>query len=346
MSIQKEEEEILDLWHKLSDDMHHDLANLWLNKDKLPVLTAEIETLEAHVLKLIKILPDLKRHNYREYRANCDHLIGYLNHPQASKEWVKEMQKFMDLVLEETNDAIKRAKIKFTSRKLAVLEPMFKIIKLITDFYRRFNLDNLQIIEQRLKANGLEILQDDYKIMKIFNALKSDGPFKPLSQSEIQITMENLLADNKIQPYSDLHKFVIQWTSSFIKPIQLLIEALPRETGLVDLQHSDSASDLFHEYLTEMYASVGIKYYPLRLYRDDFNSPNAEPVMKHTHSAYRYGRENEWDTLAAALFKLMPDIHHGSIIRVSEPSYYIPRGDKDSRGEWKGVFEILFVRNK
>lgn len=366
MSIQSLEKEILILFHGFDDDMHNDLAYFWKHKDEIPILRAEIQTLEEHVLELLKILPNLKKHSYQEYKAKCEHLIGYLNHPSPSIVWLEEVRESLNLMTQETDLAVKRAKQLILVRKQQILEPMYKIVKLVAEFYRKFELYNLQKIEDALKAKGFDryfidgysqhlesirtrirdperlrkeeeslrrtsynFLQKIYSdSMKRLAALKGNGQV-PMDQSEVQSVMENLLIEFKLTSKPSQHELVLDWNQFLIPRFQSLIEALPRETGLIDISQSDSASDSLHQYAGELLASIGVKYYPIRLYRDDFYSPGPTFIMRHDTGAHPF-------PYTEALENIFPNLYNGIIIRVLNLCYHIPaKTDKDT---WGGAF--------
>ena len=163
--------------------------------------------------------------------------------------------------------------------------------------------------------------------MSYDNVLESDGPILSI-WNKGKISNED---------------YVKLWLMMRIGRFQWLIEALPRETGLGDLSQADKVSDIFHELVKKIFESIGIKYYPLRLYRDDLNSPNVEPAM-HAKRAYSYGNEQIKAELAIAFPKLFPGIHHGVIMNVVIPSYHKPaRRESNSNEEWDGGFEFLYL---
>ena len=195
MNIPDIEKEILNLFHALDDDMHHDLAYLWKHKDELPVMEADVETLEEHVLRLLKILPGLKKSDYKVYKANCEHLIRYLKHPKASKEWANEIKELLDIIIAKTNDAVQKGRQEFWAKRRQTNENLVNLVRLIVDFYRSLNLD-IKIVEERLKARGLGCLWDGIYKNSIVprEIILKNGAAMPFDQ--ILVLNYDLILDN------------------------------------------------------------------------------------------------------------------------------------------------------
>ena len=342
MDVKSEEQEILELWNGIlrQPDVRKSLVYFWEHRNELQRMEAKVQTLESHVLEILRNLPHLRKHSYEEFIAHCKRLVGHLHNVEPNKEWVRKIQEDLDFLVKEADAAQAKATERIFAKEQAAVEPMLKIIKLVAEYYRTFHLYDMQIIEQGLKSRGLGVLKENYdNLLQRLQVLKGNGQV-PMSQEEVRDVFENILSEQPLLKSSNLIKFIIRWTTFFVPRFQLIIEALPRETGLIELSHSDTVSDWFHEYLMEMYASIGAKYYPLKLYRDDLHSSNTESVMHHTQGAYPI---QHYEQLAISLKRFFPDIHHGVILRVLSVSYHLDNkmASELKEREWDGVFEFL-----
>lgn len=339
MSTQSEEQEILELWDIIlkNPDVRKSLVYLWEHRKELKKMEARVQTLESHVLEILRNLPNLRKHSYEEFRAMCERLVGHLHNVEPSKEWVKKIQEDLDFIVKEADMAQARATERIFAKKQTVIEPIFNIVKLVAEFYQTLDLTP-QKVEEGLNAKGLLVSEGDIKGEYLYMMEQLDIILK---MGDSNLIIENLIIHFKLKQ-SDLRLFVIELGKRVIGKFQLIIEALPREIGLVSISQSDSVSNTFHEYVREMYASVGVIYYPLRLYRDDLNSAGSTEVLPHTHAGAYQKKESK--KIEAAF----PNIYHGVIIRVHRPSVHI--GSKIAHElkleEWDNAFEFVYSEDR
>ena len=102
--LEYERKEIINLWDNIEHDVLKDLANIWLDKDKLAKLEAEVERLESKVLQILQILPDLKRHSIQEYKAKVEHLVRLIHHLEPKEYWVQSIQSDLDAISKTTEN--------------------------------------------------------------------------------------------------------------------------------------------------------------------------------------------------------------------------------------------------
>ncbi|MBI2557790.1 hypothetical protein HYW20_00565 [Candidatus Woesearchaeota archaeon] len=108
MTIEEEKQKILELWYKLKPKAKRDLSNLWEDRKELGELEARIEALEPKVIKLLEVIPTLKRHS-AEYRARTDDLIKLLHHfskYKSSEEWVQKVTSDLEYLSEKITQAV------------------------------------------------------------------------------------------------------------------------------------------------------------------------------------------------------------------------------------------------
>ena len=100
MSVEEERKQIIELWDKILEDpnVYSSLAYLWEHKKEIRKLEAKVQTLESHVLNILKILPDLRKHSVKEFTARCEDLVGYLHHIEPTEEWVKKIKDDINLI--------------------------------------------------------------------------------------------------------------------------------------------------------------------------------------------------------------------------------------------------------
>ena len=156
----------------------------------------------------------------------------------------------------------------------------------------------------------------------------------------------------------DVAKFVNEWCRLRLPLLQLTIEAMPRELGVaskdagglkralesVNLAHSqigNFAGDLdlsiegtavmFHALVDELYKSINVRYFPIRLYQDDLDSRHVVLAMQHTGTIgdVKYGR------LLVALGLVR---RHGIVVSVRQPLIQLqdPGATSD---RWEGLLE-------
>ena len=94
MNIEEERQRILELWYNnIKPEARGDLSNLWEHRAELGELEAIVERLEPKVIKLLEVIPTLKRHS-PEYHARTRDLIKLLHHfneYQSSEGWIQSV---------------------------------------------------------------------------------------------------------------------------------------------------------------------------------------------------------------------------------------------------------------
>ena len=100
MDIEEERNQIIALWDKILEDpkIYSSLVYIWEHKKEIRKLEARVQRLESHVLDILKILPDLRKHSFKEFMARSEELVGYLHHIEPTEEWVKRIQDDINLI--------------------------------------------------------------------------------------------------------------------------------------------------------------------------------------------------------------------------------------------------------
>ncbi|MBS3096436.1 hypothetical protein J4480_03270 [Candidatus Woesearchaeota archaeon] len=104
MPIEDDRQKIMSLWYNIESKIKGDLANLWEDRKELGELEARIEALEPKVIKLLEVIPTLKRHSH-EYHARTGDLIKLLHHfsKYEINEWIQKVTSDLDYLSSEIN---------------------------------------------------------------------------------------------------------------------------------------------------------------------------------------------------------------------------------------------------
>lgn len=195
-----------------------------------------------------------------------------------------------------------------------------RLTEVTADFLNKLKglgeLDSL--VKQGLSAKGLSVLESEYE--KLLTKLDT------LNEDVLRI---------EESPESDISKNIIRWAELSIPRMQMLIEALPRETGQAEdiIKQSDIASDLFHDEASKMFKNLGNMYYPLKLYRDNLQSPSAVRLMRQSSGAYKFDPSPQ-------IVKAFPELRHGVMLRVYTLIHL--RIPPNSESPLQGAFEYLY----
>jgi hypothetical protein len=148
---------------------------------------------------------------------------------------------------------------------------------------------------------------------------------------------------------------VVRFWADYVTPqFQTILEAMSTETGLrhhprvrrfaLDIRGGATAegdvwvdwlSDAYHELVRSVYASIGIEYHAVRLYRDSVASPVVMTVLRQTTSAYPFPSA---DSLRDAGVTLS----HGLILRVRRPGLRLLHPEPGAPA-WEGIFEYAQI---
>ena len=119
MTIEEEIKIILELWYNnIKPEVRGDLANLWEHRKGLGELEALVERLEPKVIKLLEVIPTLKRHSH-EYHARTVDLVKLLHHfnKYSKDEWVQKVTSDLDYISKEITQARNKAEEILRGRK-------------------------------------------------------------------------------------------------------------------------------------------------------------------------------------------------------------------------------------
>ncbi|MBS3104943.1 hypothetical protein J4234_01675 [Candidatus Woesearchaeota archaeon] len=111
MTIQEEIQRILELWYNnIKPEARGDLSNLWEHRAELGELEAIVERLEPKVIKLLEVIPTLKRHSH-EYHARTVDLVKLLHHfnKYSKDEWIQKVTSDLDYMSKEITQARNQA---------------------------------------------------------------------------------------------------------------------------------------------------------------------------------------------------------------------------------------------
>jgi hypothetical protein len=213
----------------------------------------------------------------------------------------------------------------------------------------------------RLEERGLHALIEGYvdafDVLRTLAELECERPLHLRASGDAsgqdldELLARVLPADLGQQPPA---RFVATWAGHMIPPFQAVLEALHVEAGLgqsarlwrVVLERSggtaasggsaiDQLSAIFHERVKTMYATIGMEYFPLRLYRDSVLSPTFRTLVRQTRSVYPFPHTD-------ALHRAGLNIPHGLALRVFRPGLRRLHPEASSR-DWDGLFEYAVV---
>src|SRR3989339_2072160 len=110
MPIEDDRQKIMSLWYNIESKIKGDLANLWEERKELGELEARIEALEPKVIKLLEVIPTLKRHSH-EYHARTVDLVKLLHHfnKYSKDEWIQKVTSDLDYMSKEITQARNQA---------------------------------------------------------------------------------------------------------------------------------------------------------------------------------------------------------------------------------------------
>ncbi|MBI2541754.1 hypothetical protein HYV80_03535 [Candidatus Woesearchaeota archaeon] len=111
MNIKEERQRILELWYNnIKPEARGDLSNLWEHRQELGELEAIVEDLEPKVIKLLEVIPTLKRHSH-EYHARTVDLVKLLHHfnKYSKDEWIQKVTSDLDYMSKEITQARNQA---------------------------------------------------------------------------------------------------------------------------------------------------------------------------------------------------------------------------------------------
>lgn len=212
-------------------------------------------------------------------------------------------------------------------------------------------------------GNGVEdvVLGEGMHVMAL---LARTGTTEALPDSPLLMaSVERLSSDEGW----DAAALVYDWGRRHIPYLQTIIEAAPRELGSessdgagicralqrasADLGGSyldkdsrnaqialEVVSKYFHDSVLSLYKSIGVSYFPIKLYQDDMHCQAAAAVLKHTRDAVEFGYSSL--VLSKRIAK------RGYIVRVRTPVIRAEDPSTDSGYRWEGAFSYVDQRNE
>ena len=122
MDIEQERQKIMKLWYtNIKPKIRGDLSNLWEERTELGELEARVERLEPKVIKLLEVIPTLKRHSH-EYHARTVDLVKLLhnfNKYKSSEEWIQKVTSDLNYISAEITQARNQAEGILRSKQCA-----------------------------------------------------------------------------------------------------------------------------------------------------------------------------------------------------------------------------------
>lgn len=106
MNVEEERRRILELWERIRREVETTsfLGYLWEHKRELGELEARVERLEPKVIKLLEVIPTLRRHS-PEYHAHCKHLVMLIHHIEPTEEWMQKIHDDLEFMSREIQKA-------------------------------------------------------------------------------------------------------------------------------------------------------------------------------------------------------------------------------------------------
>ena len=109
MNIEDERRRILELWGEIEDKTRTFLGFLWEHTRELGELEARVERLEPKVIKLLEVIPTLKKDS-PEFHAQCTHLVRLMRHIEPTEEWMHKIKNDLSSISGEIQKVVEFAK--------------------------------------------------------------------------------------------------------------------------------------------------------------------------------------------------------------------------------------------
>lgn len=185
MTIDERINQIYEIWHSIEVDTRSDLGRIWLDKEKIEYMEAEVEELEDKILQLLRIIKDLK-HDRLELKKHMEHLLRLLHHVKPEREWQQDIKEELDEIAREVHKGEEKVReitkkwIEIRRKRTAIVQmaenssrnhprisPVVKVIALSINSkgapLTAININRLNNGDSRIDPNVFEV----YRIMPL-----------------------------------------------------------------------------------------------------------------------------------------------------------------------------------
>ena len=248
MNIEQERQRIMELWEAIEEETSPFLGYLWEHRRELGELEARVERLEPKVIKLLEVIPTLRKDS-PEYEAHCKHFVRLIHHIEPTEEWMRKIRddlEFMSGEIKKMREAYKQYRLSRSNittsqsdvAKLIVPKDFIdKVQRIYLDLVQRnLDYDKLTIKPYFFELNDQKTFQGSELEKKIYFVNESQNTWASFVGFIQQGHPIGLLYPNPRLTYNESMSFIFQnlnrnnfeFGKMTIKPVQII----RREQGL------------------------------------------------------------------------------------------------------------------